>query len=217
MVRISIKNDFDSSIGELLSCQSNGTKSKATTHFCHLRPLLTLTNCGLLQYLIRKFGDAKLKQDMDTCAHEVEIFMKETTVSKIMNTSFSDEPHINYSELKIEFNESPNLYTLERLRNFKRQFCNNVCQSEFAVGLKLVEPRSFCVSTSWLFPSLMVSKLKESAQNCVDQTFYQRENVILMSLEGLNGLELLYSKVTPIMRFRIADIYKLSKLIDNII
>ena len=194
-LRISIKNDLDSSIGDLLYL-SSGTKSKATTHFSHLRPLLTITNCGLLQFLIRKFGDAKLKQEVDAYTHEVEIFMKETTVSEVMNIYFSDEPHANYSELKIEFNESPNLHTLERLSNFKAQFCNSVCQSEFAFGLKLIEQRCSCVSTTWLIPSLIVSKLKESAKSFVDETFYQRENITLMSLEGLNDPpQLLYSKV----------------------
>lgn len=196
LVRISVKSDLDSSMRELLLSLSNGIDSNATTHFGHLKPLLTLTNYGFLQYLILKFGDAKLKQSMDEYKYEVEMFMKETSVSEMVNTYSSDEPHIKYyTELKIEFNESPNLYTLERLNNFKRQFCNNVCQSEFVFGLKLVEPQSSFVSTLWLIPSLIASKLKESAQTCVHQTFYLRENVLLMSLEGLNGSELLYSKV----------------------
>ena len=200
LVRISVKNDFDSSMGELLSSMSNGNDGKVLSYFGHLRPLLTLTNCGFLQYLILKFGDAKLNQVMDAYKYEVEMFMKETPVIKMVSTYSGDEPRIkNYMELKIEFNESPNLYTLERLNNFKRQFCNNVCQSEFAFGLKLIEPQSSFVSTLWLIPSLIVSKLKESAQTSVNQTFYLRENVILMSLEGLNGSELLYSKVnTPV-------------------
>ena len=196
LLRISIKNEFDSSIGELLPKLNKGESDKVAVHFCNMKPLLPFMNCGLLQHLIQKFGDAKLKRDMDAYAHVIDIFMKETTIGEmIINISSEEQPHVNYTTLKVEFNENPNLYTLERLTNFKREFCNEVYQSEFAFGLKLLKPGSSFFATSWLVPSVIVSKLKEFTQNRVDQTFYERENVILVSLEGWNGPELLYTKV----------------------
>ena len=196
MLRISIKNKFDSSIGELLPKLSKGESDEVAAHFCNMKPLLPFINCGLLQHLIQTFGDVKLKRDMDAYAHEIDIFMKETTVGEmIINISSEKEPHVNYTLLRVEFNESPNFYPLERLTNFKREFCNKVCQSEFAFGLKLLEPGSSFFASSWLVPSVIISKLKEFTQNRVDQTFYERENVILVSLEGWNGPELLYTKV----------------------
>ena len=155
---------------------------------------MTIHNCGLLEHLILKFGDAKLKQEMNSFVREVDVFMKETTVCEAMKCFPGDvEHHLIYTKLKVQFNENPKVYTLERLCVFRRKLCRKVWQSELTFGLSMLEPGGSFVAT-WLIPTVVVSKLMEAALNHIDENFYQEESVTCVSLEAEESL-VLYTQV----------------------
>ena len=55
------------------------------TFFCHLTPHFTILDYQLLEYLINKYGNAELKEDMSTYSKKVQIFMEKTTIEQVID------------------------------------------------------------------------------------------------------------------------------------
>lgn len=195
LVRISTKNEFDSSVGKILQNVDIEGGHENTSYLCYLKPFMTFLNCGLLLHLITKFGDAKLRQDMMSYTNNIELLMKETTIEMVADLYPHDiEPHMNYTKLMVNFNESPKTYTLERLNSFRAKFCKKVWQSEHMFGLLTLEAGSSFFAT-WLIPTVITTKLIEATLNHIDQKFYQDESITLVSLEDQDSQKVLYSLV----------------------
>ena len=119
--------------------------------------------------------------------------MRETTVGDLMDFWPGEEnPHMNYSELKVKFSDDPRSYTLERLNNFRRKFCCKLRLSEFIFGLILLEAGESFYAT-WLVPSIVAPELRKAIEE-IDESFYQEEHVLMISLD----IELLYQSVTVV-------------------
>lgn len=151
---------------------------------------MTFLNYRLLGHLIQKLGDTKLKQDMNSYVSEMNAFMKEATVSKMMIYLMDDdETHMHYATVKVTFKESVSVCTLERLSNFRIKFCEKVWQSEIMFRLKMLkleEDSSF--SATWLIPNVAIHKVMEAALNHIEPNFYEEEKVTILSLDDQKPL-----------------------------
>lgn len=194
---VSTKNEFDSSVGDILrNLDVEEGNHNVASYMCYLKPIMTFLNYGLIRHLITKFGDAELQQDMKLYIDAVGVFIKDTTIEMVMDCYSPDEveSHINYTKVMITFNRNPKTYSLERLSNFRAKFCKKTQQSEHIFGLiALKVGSSFCAT--WLIPTVITTKLMEATLNQLDQTFYQEEDVALVSLEGQDSNKLLYISV----------------------
>lgn len=179
MLPVSIRSEYQSLIQQKLrELLGSGTIFEL---LLHLSPLFTFIDYGLLNHLILKFGSSKLQNDMQTYMSKLQIFMRETTVADLIDHwPGNEESHVYYSKLKAKFDDNPKTFTLERLNNFRRQFCSKVRLSDFIFGLiALEEGESFFVT--WLVPTIVVSELTKAISN-IDESFYQMEHVIMISL-----------------------------------
>ena len=172
--------EYESLIQQKLPMLEESTR--ITTLFNRLNPLFTFIDYGLLQHLISNLGSTELKEDMTSYIDSVQEFMRKTTVGDVMNHWPGENvPQMNYSELKIKFEDDPRIYTLERLNKFRRKFYSRVRLSEFIFGLILLEPsKSFFVT--WLFPTVVVTQLSKSVHQ-IECSFYESEHILSISVD----------------------------------
>ena len=188
MLPVSLRKEYESLIQQILPTLES--KNTTTELFLRLNPLFVFVDYGLLDHLVSKFGSPALKGDMKSYVNEVKVFMRETTVGDLMDFWPGEEnPHMNYSELKVKFSDDLRSYTLERLNNFRRKFCCKLRLSEFIFGLILLEAGESFYAT-WLVPSIVAPELRKAIEE-IDESFYQEEHVLMISLD----IELLYQSV----------------------
>lgn len=153
-------------------------------------------NYGLIRHVILNFGDAELQRDMNSYFLEIETFMKETTVEMIAECCPQDvKSLVNYIKLMVNFSENPKTFTLERLNNFKANFCMEVQQSELVFCLVTLEADSSSFLVTWTIPATIKTKLMETALSNIGQIFYQENNIALVLLEDQDGHKVLYTSV----------------------
>ena len=192
---LTVKDMYDNRIQAMLSDLENiETVDKL---FFRLNPLFTFIDYDLLEHLITRLGSPKLKQDMSKYVHDLKEFKKEATVADLFEYEdwpghrIADEDSY-FAKFVAKFEGDPNKCTLEELDKFKRLFFSelrlSVSISVFI--LKSVEP-AMSFYAVWHIPAVIVPYIIE-AERHVDSSFYAKEGVVIVSLDG----KLLYPHVT---------------------
>ena len=160
------------------------TRDIISNLFHRLNPLFTFIDYKLLEHLVSKFGSSELKEDMASYVEKVQLFKKVTTISELIDywpgLVVQD---VDYSRLRAKFDADPRTYTLEKLDYFRRKFFNHLRLSEFVSVsiLMLLEPANSFVAV-WYVPTLVVTELVEAFSQ-IDSTFFQTEQVLILSLD----------------------------------
>ena len=157
-------------------------KKKVYQLFLRLNPLMHFIDYHLLNHLISKFGDSRLKENMRSNIQDVQEFMRVTTVAEVMDYWPGDETsRVKFSKLLVKLKDDPKTYTLERLNQFRRCFCSKIRLSELITSLvSLLSTKSFIAV--WLVPTIAVSEIAEAISQ-VDQAFYIEENILMILLD----------------------------------
>ena len=141
----------------------------------------TFLDYHLLQYLVEEFGSEPLKKDMSTYAGEIQIFLDETTVQQVKD-HFPGQHKLppNFEKLQMVIDKHPGTYSLRMLDNLRKRFCSETQLSEVVfVLIGIGKANSFIIV--FMVPSILGPRLVESVGG-VDDSFYQRECVISISL-----------------------------------
>lgn len=150
--------------------------------FLRINPLFTFIDYELLEHLISKFGSQMLNKEMSVYADQVKLFKKETTVGDLIDVWPGVDDNDNYTQLKIKFDDDPNTYTLEKLDDFRRRFCNMLRLSDYISVFILKSLKAACSFYSvWLIPTVIATEVMDSASK-VNSSFYEEENVVHVSL-----------------------------------
>ena len=181
-----LKKEYEKAITESLS--SFIQKRTIQELFFHLNPLFSFIDYGLLEYIIKEYGDDLLKKGMKTYCNDIRLFMKQTTIKELIDClPGQKETPPNFEVLKAKIGEDASKCTLERVNTLRKRFCAEVKLSEIIFCLiALEDSNSFIVS--WLVPSILVPDLMESLRN-VEESFFNMENIISLSV----GNRLMYS------------------------
>ena len=145
------------------------------TFFNHLTPHFTVLNYLCLEYLINKYGNAKLKEDMSTYSKKVRIFMEETTIEQVIDHEWlgqHDIPFDCFKEVEVHMPISGfEHYSLSKLDGLiKERLCTSLCKlcctpitkcclSLIKVGRQDSESG---ISFHWVLPSILCSNLQQS-------------------------------------------------------
>ena len=150
--------------------------------FLHLNPLFSFLDYGLLEYIVRKFCNNKLKQDMTSYGNKIHVFMKQTTVMHLMDYfPGQQEVPLHYSVLKANINENMFTFTLEQLNQLRRKYCCEARLSELVCVIIGIE-KSNSFSVSFLVPTDLIPDLILFTSQ-IDCSFYRVENISLISID----------------------------------
>ena len=138
--------------------------------FFHLNPLFTFLDYGLLQHIIKLFGNDALKEDVSTYCNDLQVFMKQTTVKELIDCLHGQrETPPNFEVLKAKTGEDASKCTLDGINTLRKRFCAEVRVSEVVFCLiALEDSNSFIIS--WLVHSVLVPDLIEAARK-VEESF----------------------------------------------
>ena len=139
---------------------------------------------SLLEHLIKEFGSDPLKEDMLAYVEKLQCFLEETNVLQLKDhlrySPDQEKLPLNFSVLEMKFEEDPSTFSLRKLDDLRRDFCQNTRLSKMVVTLIGVRKvNSFIVM--WKVPSVVTPKLIESI-HAMDKSLFKRENVSYVSL-----------------------------------
>ena len=157
--------------------------------FLLLNHLFSFFDYGLLEYIIKEFGNHVLNKDMKIYCNDMQVFMKQTTIKELIDCLPGQrKTPPNFEVLKAKIGEDASKCTLDRINTLRRRFCAEVRLSEVVFCLiALEDSNSFIIS--WLVPSVLVPDLIRLTRN-VRLNFFEEENIISVSV----GKKLLYSR-----------------------
>lgn len=125
----------------------------------------------LLEHIIRQFGSAQLRRDMERYVADLTQFCRQTTVSQLIRywPGRSEAP-TNYCPLTARINMDPDRCTVEHLNKLRKELCEQFLPqlSEFALLLWKIKKGSFIVK--WfaamdLIPDLMSTLQKQESSS----------------------------------------------------
>ena len=150
--------------------------------FFHLSPLVDFLSYGLLQYIINEFGSDTLKKDIVSYSDSVLVFMKKTTLKKLMDVwPGQQEIPPNFSKLRAKIDDYPPTYTLYELEQLRKRFCSGTKLTDIVLVLIGLETANSFIA-EWLIPSALVPQLIESVRQ-LDFGFYLRERILKMTVD----------------------------------
>ena len=183
LLPVKLRKEYEKAIQELPVLSFFSNNESINKLFFHLNPLFSFLDYGLLEYIIKSFGNKILIQDMTAYSNDMCIFMKETTIKQLIDHlpgQTEIPPKFSLIEAKIGQNASE--CTLEQLNRIRKRYCSEVKLSEIVFHLvAVVESNSFIVR--WLVPSALVLDIMKSTRN-VDQSFYQEYKITSLTLDG---------------------------------
>ena len=131
--------------------------------FRHLELHFTFPNYQLLEYLINRYGNAKLKDDMSTFSEKVRIFMERTTIQQVIDHEWSGRHDIPSHCAKLEVRmliRNFKCYTLMQLDSLKQELCSKaVSLPECCLSLVKVTRENSHILVYWMLPSILCSNL----------------------------------------------------------
>ena len=130
-------------------------------------------------------------------------FLKKSTVQQLINLSVIQFQPSEYSIVKCRIKEEPSQYTLDKLFEFRTEFCMITDPRELHFIMDEVNTEtSGSFTVSWLVPSTrMPDIIVKYARYYVDRSFYQEYKITSLTLDGmwlfLSGAEIdaLWSKM----------------------
>ena len=193
LLPIKLRQEYEKAIQNLLPFFSN--KESIDKLFFRLNPLFSFIDYGLLEYIIKIYGNQVLKGDMKLYCNDVQVFMKQTTIKELIDhLPGKKETPSNFEVLKAKIGENARECTLDRINTLRKRFCAEVRLSEIVFCLiALEDSNSFIVS--WLVPSVLVPDLIEVARN-LKESFFDMESIKSLSICGCtiqNSLHLVYN------------------------
>ena len=178
-----LKKEYEKAITE--SLPSLEKKETLPELFVHLNPLFSFIDYGLLQYMIKEYGNDTLNKDMKTYCNDMQVFMKQTTIKELIDCEClpgQRKTPPNFEVLKAKIGEDASKCTLEHINSLRNRFFAEVRLSEIIFCLiALEDSNSFIVS--WLVPSILVPDLIESARE-IEESFFDMENIISLSVSN---------------------------------
>ena len=178
-----LKKEYEKVITE--SLPSLEKKETLPELFVHLNPLFSFIDYGLLQYMIKEYGNDTLNKDMKTYCNDMQVFMKQTTIKELIDCEClpgQRKTPPNFEVLKAKIGEDASKCTLEHINSLRNRFFAEVRLSEIIFCLiALEDSNSFIVS--WLVPSILVPDLIESARE-IEESFFDMENIISLSVSN---------------------------------
>ena len=182
LLPFTFRKQYESAIQSMLPELEN--REAISNLFHRLNPLFTFIDYKLLQYLVSKFGSAKLKKEMTLYVEKVQLFKKGTTVSELIDYWPSLEvPHLNYCKLRAKFDGDPRTYTLEKLDYFRRRFYNHVKLSEFvSVSILMLVDSTNSFVAVWYVPTVIVHEVMEAVRQS-NRAFFQAERILELTLD----------------------------------
>ena len=199
-----LKKEYEKAITESLpSLEEKGTLQKL---FFRLNPLFSFIDYGLLEYIIKEYGDDLLKKDMKTYCNDIRLFMKQTTIKELIDClPGQKETPPNFEVIKAKIGEDASKCTLEQIDTLRKRFCAQARLSEIIFCLiALEDSNSFIVS--WLVPSILVPDLIESAGE-IKESFFDIENIISISV----GNQWLYNSKLTLFGAQLKQRYRQSQ------
>ena len=179
MLPLSLQAEYKKYVMENLSTLA--AASSVSMIFVHLSFNFTFIDYGLLEHLIRSFGCEQLKQDMSAYIGKIQVFLDETTITQLQDYWPGRQelpPH--FEKLRMVIDKDPGTYSLRKVDDLRRRFCSETHLSEIVfVLIGIGKANSF--TAIFMVPSVLGPSLVESI-NGLDNSFYQRECVISISL-----------------------------------
>ena len=143
-------------------------------------------NYGLLEHIIKWYGNEELKKEMKEYVANVACFRKTTVLRDFVGVWHREHETIplNLREMVSEHGGTLMDYTLENLEQFRQKF--SVTFSLSVLALMVVKIERGSVVITWLIPSSLVPRVREQLLECrniLDEL--QREHRILtLTLDG---------------------------------
>ena len=139
---------------------------------------------SLLEHLIEEFGSDLLKEDMLAYTEKLQHFLDETNVLQLKDhLKYSpDQEKLppNFNVLEMKFEEDPSTFSLRKLDDLRRDFCQEARLSKVVVTLiGIRKVNSFIVM--WKVPSVLTKNLMKSIRT-MDKSLFKRGNVSYVSL-----------------------------------
>ena len=153
-----------------------------------LNLLWNYLNFGLLQHIIKVYGDGELKQQMEEYTTAVEIFREETPLHLFLSVQ-PKRRHLevpgslrsNLKEVMFKHNNFTFDSLLSEVESYRQKLACEFSLPDFAIILEQIERGS--VSTVWLVPPSVSAKMKEHVQR-KHFAFLQEHKIIQMKIDG---------------------------------
>ena len=147
----------------------------------HLNPLTSFIDYGLIDHVIRKFGSDSIKKDMQSYCHDMQIFMKHTTIQQLIHFwPGKQRTPETFEVLRAKIGKRASTCTLDEINALRRRFCAELQLSEVIFCLIALEnSNSFILS--WQVPSVFVPDLIESVKK-IKKSFFEREKMLSLSV-----------------------------------
>ena len=117
--------------------------------FSILKPYLNYTNYYLLQYLITKFGDGKLQQEMAEYIKELHSFEKVTSVQTFKSVKKGWEHPAYLKQAILTLGKDEAKFTLYNIRQLKEDFANEAALEVYALYLNDVHCSAVVVTLAF--------------------------------------------------------------------
>lgn len=155
--------------------------------FCWLNLYWDYLNFSLLEYIVRVYGNAAMKE-MKEYAEEVKVFRNETPLNIFWNVQPRRHVDIppDLKEVISKHDEDWSNFTLEQVENFRQEFAAEYSLYKFAIVLAKIEMGSVIIT--WLVPSSIVTNLRDEIQGGHDALLRQR-NILKLTVDGVSVYE----------------------------
>ena len=176
-----LKKEYEKTIIEALPPLSK--EETIQKLFFQLNPLFSFIDYGLLQYIIKEYGNDTLNKDMKTYCDDIQLFMKQTTIKELIDCKClpgQRNTPPDFDVLKAKIGEDAGKCTLEEINTLRKRFCAEVKLSEVVFCLIALEDSNSFIA-SWLVPSILVPDMIESARE-IDESFFDMKSIISLSV-----------------------------------
>lgn len=145
-----------------------------------IRPYTNYMNYELLQWIIKKFGNTPLKEEMRGYIVELETFEVRTTIMEFTSaTTHSTEIPECYKSVTIKMNEDPLRCTLHKIREFiKKELARKSFLRPHAIMVQQLAISSVVVKLG--VPSSSLAHLSLA----FDREFQKAHSILTVNLEG---------------------------------
>ena len=145
-----------------------------------IRPYTNYMNYELLQWIIKKFGNTPLKEEMRGYIVELETFEVKTTIMEFTSaTTHSTEIPECYKSVTIKMNEDPLRCTLHKIREFiKKELARKSFLHPHAIMVQQLAISSVVVKLG--IPSSSLAHLSLA----FDREFQKAHSILTVNLEG---------------------------------
>ena len=170
-----------SSYKNLLKCHQRTSYLLSLELLNHNLPV-SVVDFRVLAAAIEGFGSDCLKNVMSSYCKYMSTFLKKSTVQQLISLSAIQLKPSGYSIVKCSIKEEPSQYKLDKLFEFRTEFCTIADLSELRFIMDKVNTEtSGSFTVSWLVPPAFVSKIMKSRKK-VDHSLYHRFNIASLTV-----------------------------------